>query len=116
MRQRADRREWSRRVWAWRRSGKTAKEFAAETGLNAKTLLWWSTTLRGERGARRAAGARRGLKPRALERLEQLPIVELSGGDVSDGRFELELATGRRLRIPAGFDAEALSRLLAVLK
>jgi len=41
-------------------------------------------------------------------------MVELSGGGVDD-RFELELGSGRRLRIPPRFDAEALARLLAVL-
>lgn len=115
MRQRANRREWSRRVSEWRRSGKTSKEFAAETGVNASTLLWWSTRLQGERGVRNAAGSTRRQSRRAVERLAQLPIVELSGG-AGDDRFELELGAGRRLRIPQGFDAEALGRLLAVLQ
>jgi hypothetical protein len=48
-------------------------------------------------------------------RFEQLPIAQWSSVLVDD-RFELELGTGRRLRIPQGFDAEALDRLLAVLK
>jgi hypothetical protein len=33
-----------------------------------------------------------------------------------DGRFELELGAGRRLRVPAGFDATELRRLLDVLE
>ena len=37
MRQSASRREWSRRVREWRRSGKTSKELAAESGVNAGT-------------------------------------------------------------------------------
>ena len=44
-----------------------------------------------------------------------MPLVELRGGVVDD-RFELELGGGRRLRIPRGFDADALARLLAVLR
>jgi transposase len=115
MRQRANRREWSRRVARWRRSGKTSKEFAAETGVNPGTLLWWSTKLRAVRGVAEAAGATRRQDRGSAERREPWPIVELSGGVVDD-RFELEVGGGRRLRIPPGFDADALGRLLAVLK
>lgn len=115
MRQRASRREWSRRVSEWRRSGKTAKEYAAETDVNANTLLWWSGVLRGERGREAAGRVKHEQSRRAAERFEQLPIVEVSSGLVDD-RFELDLGGGRRLRIPPGFDAEALGRLLAVLR
>lgn len=105
---RQNRREWSERVSRWRRSGKTSKEFAAETGINPSTLLWWSTKLRADRRVTKAAGSTR-------QRFESLPLVELSGG-VIDDRFELELGGGRRLRIPPSFDAGALGRLLAVLQ
>ncbi len=115
MRQRGSRREWSRRVREWRRSGKTSKEFAADSGLNAGTLLWWSSQLRGQRRVQGAAASTWRRSPSALE-VAGLPLVELSGGEVGDERFELELHTGRRLRIPPGFDAAALERLLAVLK
>jgi hypothetical protein len=100
-------------VSEWRRSGRRSKEFAAERGVNAGTLLWWSSKLRGERGGRRSARSRR-TSGRAV-RFAELPIVELRGG-LNDDRFELELSAGRRLRIPPGFDSAALERLLAVLK
>jgi hypothetical protein len=100
-------------VTAWRRSGQTAAAFAAAAGINARTLLWWSTTPRRARDEPVAGGTPRrtgaGLRPLAAGAL-----VELRGG-VSDDRFELELAGGRRLRIPARFDAAALERLLRVL-
>lgn len=115
MKQRADRQEWARRVAQWRRGGKTSKEFAAEIGVNPSTLLWWSTRLRAARGVAPVAGARRRQHRGTAERCAPVPIVELSGGVVDD-RFELELGGGRRLRIPPGFDAGALERLLAVLR
>jgi hypothetical protein len=62
-----------------------------------------------------ARSTRRPPDRRIAERLEPLPLVELSGGMVDD-RFELELGGGRQLRIPPRFDAEALGRLLAVLR
>jgi hypothetical protein len=111
---RQTRRDWERRVAAWRRSGQSSKEFAAGAGVNASTLLWWSTKLRSERAVAKAAGHTR--RPdEGSQRLEPVSLVELRAG-VSDDRFELELGGGRRLRIPAGFDAAALERLLRVLR
>jgi transposase len=111
---RQTRREWARRVAAWRRSGQSAKEFAARAGVNASTLLWWSTKLRSDGVGAQAAG-----RPRrpggGAQRLEPVALVELRGGVVED-RFELELGGGRHLRIPPGFDAAALERLLRVLQ
>jgi hypothetical protein len=115
MKQRANRREWARRVSEWQRSGKTSKEYAAETGVNAGTLLWWSAKLKGVRGERTAPRSKRGQSRRPSGRFDRFPFMEVSAGLVDD-RFELELGTGRRLRIPRGFDAEALDRLLSVLK
>ena len=40
-RARADREEWRKRVERWKGSGLTAKEFAAETGINAGNLQFW---------------------------------------------------------------------------
>ena len=113
MAQRASRREWSRLVMRWRSSGKTSKEFAGATGLNASTLLWWSSRLRSEQRLQKASGTARraGNEPSFAE----VALAEVGSG-VGDDRFELELGSGRRLRIPAGFDALALERLLAVLK
>jgi hypothetical protein len=34
----------------------------------------------------------------------------------ADNRFEIELSNGRRLRLPATFDANALKALVAVLE
>ena len=42
---RASRADWAKRVERWKDSGLTAKEFAAETGLNASTLSYWKWRL-----------------------------------------------------------------------
>jgi hypothetical protein len=53
-RARADRDEWRRRIARWKESGLTAKEFAADAGINAGTLQFWQYKLkRGERPTRR---------------------------------------------------------------
>jgi len=115
MKRSAKHEEWSERVSDWRRSGKTSKEYAAEAGVKASTLLWWSTKLNRERVGPGRRGSARSQRAEPGGQHEQWPMVELSTGCI-DERFELELSAGLRLRIPAGFDAEALSRLLAVLQ
>ena len=56
-RERVDQEEWRRRVERWKDSGLTAKEFAAETGINAGTLQFWQYKLK--RGAHPAPRSRR---------------------------------------------------------
>ena len=100
--------EWSRRVRGWRRSGLTAREFAARAGLNAGTLMYWASRLKKE------TAAATGVASRAREPM-RLPLIELTA-TASPEYFELEIGAGRRLRIPAAFDAAGLQRLLAVLE
>jgi len=102
--------EWAERVGRWRRSGLTAKEFARSVGINPGTLMYWACRLGRERRMRGAASPRSGLGPAPA-----LGFVELMAGSGSDSRFELELGNGRRLHIPATFEAAALERLLSVL-
>jgi len=104
---RTGRAEWSRRVRRWRRSRLTAREFAARAGLNAGTLVYWASRLKKEA----ATPTQTASSERAPIRL---PLVELRATARADD-FELELGAGRWLRIPAGFDAAGLERLLAVL-
>ena len=109
---RARRDEWAERVGRWRRSGLTAKEFARSAGINSGTLTYWACRLGRERRVREARSARSGGSRRA----PALAVVELRAGSGSDGRFELELGSGRRLHIPATFEPAALERLLGVLE
>lgn len=53
----SSRAEWKQGVAEWKRNGQTAEVFAAARGLNPRTLLWWSSTLRlpAARRAERAA-------------------------------------------------------------
>jgi DNA-binding CsgD family transcriptional regulator len=38
---RTARAEWAKRVERWKDSGLTAKEFAAELGINPRSLVFW---------------------------------------------------------------------------
>jgi transposase len=108
---RISRAEWAKRVVRWRDSGLTAKEFAAELGINPRSLVFWKWQL-GKWGS--AGGQTLGTKRRARQP-KGLPMVELVT-PAEALRFELELPGGRRLTIPSAFDADALCRLLAVLE
>jgi len=101
--------EWAERVGQWRRSGLTAKAFARSAGVNAGSLTQWAWRL--GRDARRA-----GAPAQAAGAPPAAAFVEIMAAGGPDERFELELGSGRRLRIPATFDPTALERLLAVLE
>jgi hypothetical protein len=119
------REEWAKRVERWRDSGLSCAEFSAELGVNARTLTYWKWMLgkeaRGEKRVWKARQARALRAPRAAasEPSRSAPVVtglvEVQAAP-RDGRFELELGAGRRLRVPMSFDAADLRRLLDVLE
>jgi hypothetical protein len=107
---RTSREEWRKRVERWKDSGLTAQQYAAELGIKASTLQFWKYTLS------KPAPEQRPKPARARESDARLPLVELQAVVMaSTSMFELELNGGRRLRIPSGFDAPSLERLLEVV-
>jgi hypothetical protein len=121
-RARVRREEWAKRVERWGESGLTCAEFAAELGINARTLTYWKWVLGKEaRGERRTWPKRQGRSssaPKAAKATatESSGLIEIQVASPSDARIELELCGGRRLRIPAGFDAKGLKQLLDLLE
>ncbi len=117
---RGNREEWAKRVERWRDSGLTTAEFAAEVGVNPRTLTYWKWLLGKEgRGEKRAWPKRdndRATRSKAPEIAAPTPgLIEIQVAATS-AWFEVELRGGQRLRIPAGFDAPTLCRLLDVLE
>jgi transcriptional regulator with XRE-family HTH domain len=124
-RSRVTREEWAKRVERWRDSGLSAAEFAAELGINARTLVYWKYILGKEaRGERRVWPSRKARTLRAARKVfgkAPAPSVVAPGlvevhAVSRDERFELELGAGRRLRVPRTFEAAELRRLLDVLE
>lgn len=99
--------EWAKRVERWVDSGLTAKEYAAETGLNANTLAYWRWRLGAE------ASRSRPKVPTAPVRFVEIAAEQRSTTAVP---FELVLAGGRTLRVPVGFDGAELVRLVQALE
>jgi transposase len=108
---RANRDEWQTRVERWKDSGLSAKQFAAEAGINAGTLQFWKYKLK-KQSAEPPRSARRRAPPPTMSSLIEVRPMSIA----ADNRFEIELNNGRRLRLPATFDANAVKALVVVLE
>lgn len=104
--------EWQKRIERWRDSGLSAKQFAAELGINAGTLKYWKYRLgKATTGVVDSGSTRRGRTPPRLGPFVEVPTATF----VASSPFVLELDDARRLQIPAQFEVAALERLLLVL-
>ncbi len=113
---RRSRAEWREIVQRQARSGLSVTRFAARERLSAQSLFWWRWRLRSDGETPVAAPAdgtasidKIELIPVELARVDPLPVGTSTG-------FELRLGTDITLRIPCGFDARELRRLLEVLQ
>lgn len=88
-------------VEAWQRSGQPISSFARRHGLHPHRLSRWAARLQG-RG-----------RP---VRFHPVRIVGGNGGGEHREAIEVVLMDGRRVRVPAGFAAADLERVLAVLE
>ena len=98
----ATRDAWQKHVERWVASELTAAQYGARAGVNPRTLVYWKWRLGRERRGVAAAST-------DLARFIEVQAVRDTG-------FEVELAGGRRVRVPSSFDAAALRRLLDVLE
>lgn len=109
---------WIERVRRWQASALSAEAFAQKEGCHPKTLSVWRWRLgqNRARGKPKRALVSRGpsfvevLSPRVIEAVSR-PVP--SAGLVMP--FEVTLASGARLVVPAQFDRRSLEALVAVL-
>ncbi len=123
--ERASRETWAKRVERWTDSGLTAKEYAAEAGLNAHSLAWWKWRLGAEGRPRRSTRVEVSASRSALSAASTssssssttrpLTFVEVPTSERA-GSLEIVLPSQVRIRVPSAFDASALGRLLDVLE
>ena len=111
---------WEQRVRRLAESGLTAREFAAELGVNVHTLNAWKWKLgSGGDGVGAPAESSRSRPESAARFIEVVPSRSMrSPGDAEAAPepFELVLRDGVRVRVPARFDAQALRALVAALE
>lgn len=107
----AERSRWTEaearsRLAAWRASGLSLLAYCRREGVGYERVRRWRRELESKRRPREQGKKR---APRWLP-------VEIVGARDAAFPFELELSQGRRLRIAAGFDSEALAQLLALIE
>ena len=118
---RAAREVWQERVRRWSKSGKNAKAFAAEIGVNANTLTGWRWRLAREGQDSRAVARRPRGRGRTEDRRDPaavgfLELVASAGEPSAEDRFEIVLEGGRVVRVPRRFDPDTLRALVAALE
>jgi len=109
---------WRRLLATWQRSGQSGRDFCAEHQLSESNFYAWKREIAQrdrEKPTRAPAATRRSASPRsdtaALPAF--LPVrIDAAAAPV----LEVVLAHGRVLRVHAGFDADVLRQLLAVLE
>ena len=92
-------------VEAWRQSGQSLSRFAREQGVRAPRILRWAARLEV-----RPSG-------RAVD-FQPVRLIEAAGVATRAAvePIEVVLSDGRRVRVPEGFAAAELARVLAVLE
>ena len=108
------REQWLDHVRAWKASGLSRSEYAAKAGLIPQTLGWYAWRLEAD-GEQLDVRHKPRLRGKAIELAPGMPVVELVPSSTSAAHLELEIA-GVTVRVPAGFDAAALTRVLDVLE
>lgn len=115
---RAGRETWVKRVEGWKESGLTAQEYAAQIGVNRRTLTYWKWHLgREAKSKRKTSKTPTRSTSAALATSRPLSFVELDAPRTTPVyRIELELGGDDRVRVADDFDGAALSRVLDVLE
>jgi hypothetical protein len=101
--------KWAKRVARCERSGLSIRTFAAREGLKAGSLSFWKWKL----------AQRRSSRPAQAAQVAPLRFVELTAKaapPIAAARFEVVLTSGRTVRVPEGFDAGELARLVGALE
>lgn len=98
---------WHALVSEWAGSGQTQVAFCRQRRIEPGTFAWWKRQLR-QRGLAGDVSA-------GVSEASGL-FVEVRPPTGSPAGFEVLLAGGRTIRVPAGFDGGELTRLLSVLE
>ena len=105
--------EWARRIEEQEKSGLSIRKFAEREGLKPGSLSFWKWKLARPSGAVKPSP----VAPLRFVELTAVPPPPPPPAPCDDGAvFEIMLRTNRSIRVPAGFDARELARLVAVLE
>jgi len=97
---------WRDKVQRHKQSGQTIREFCDRENLKSCSLSWWRREL--SKRDREAAKAKAQFVP--------VQVVPDPIQAQSSGTIEIVLPAGPTVRVPSGFDAQALAGVLKVLE
>ena len=110
---------WEGAVAEWSQGCASEEEFCRRRSIGVSTFRWWRSRLvprrTGSRSAqpKNAVGRERASQPAPLF----IPVrITRPVPDSTPGDFEVVLLGGRRIRVPARFDQEALASLVSILE
>jgi transposase-like protein len=111
---------WSKRVERWKDSGLSAGEFAAELGINPRTLSYWRWRLRSTATKSPSRRKRVGFVEVVTAKADGLAARRSSPAGQEVTRDEqpepLEvILRDVRIKVPVHFDTETFRRVVAVL-
>ena len=114
---------WQRYLDRWERSGLSQARFCRRHGLKAVTFGWWKRKLATERTHIRRRGADAGRASSVAHRADFVEVAMTSTGmaevamtSAGMAAYEVVLSRGVVLRLPADFDPDRVSQLIAVVK
>jgi hypothetical protein len=113
----AKEKHWRRLLARWRRSGQTGRDFCAEHQVSEPSFYFWKREIarRDQERAPRTKSSPAAPQSSTTAAPAFLPVTMATAAS-SAFALEVVLARGRVLRVRAGFDADALRQLLAVLE
>ena len=107
----ASRATWEKHVQRWVESDLTAREFAAEVGVNPRTLVYWKWKLK--QGGKPASAK---AKPRCKASPKPPTFVELSLPALAPKSGLAVEVGGVAIRVERGFDEELLLQVITTLE
>lgn len=105
---------WAKRVERWQASDLTAKEFAAEIGVNPRTLSHWKWML-SKGGASTSRRPTKSKKDRSTPEVVSFTELAIQAPPRASS-IEVVVDARRVVRVDSSFDADALARVLDVLE
>lgn len=100
--------KWAERLRRLETSGLTRREFAAREGVSPNAISWWRWTLRRRQEEAQAAAQRM--------QFVELKVPVATGDQTAASSFEVVLSGKRVVRVPGGFNAGELLRLVTALE
>ena len=102
---------WAERVEEWRKSGKSAAEFAADKPYAGSTLQWAASRLK--QSPPRASKPRTG-RPVSVGEIRMAKVVRRTNPEAAVAEMVIEVA-GTRIGVRRGFDRALLREVVSAL-